>query len=350
MSAADATENGPGDQVLLYQAEDGRIRVECRFEGETLWLTQAQMAELFQVTVPTINEHLKGIFDERELQAERTIRSFRMVRMEGAREVARHLEHYALDAVLAVGFRVRSPRGTAFRQWATEQLREFVVKGFALDDVRLKEGGGGLYFDELLARIRNIRSTEKVFYRAVLKIYALSIDYDPKASASQQFFATVQNKMHWAAHGQTAAEVVLQRSDAHKPNMGMTNLPTSRVRKQDASIAKNYLDATELETLNRIVTAYLEFAELQALRRKPMTMQDWITRLDDFLRVSDFELLKDAGKVSHQQAIDKAEAEFERYRREQAALPSRAEQDFEAAIKTLPKPAAVAQSKTKKKP
>ncbi len=339
----------PAGEVLIYPTEDGRTRVECRFEGETLWLTQAQMATLFQVTVPTINEHLKSVFEERELKAERTIRSFRIVRLEGAREVARDLEHYALDAVLAVGFRVRSPRGTAFRQWATEQLREYVVKGFVMDDVRLKQGGGGVYFEELLARIRDIRSSEKMFYRKVLDIYATSIDYDSQAQASQQFFATVQNKMHWAVHGQTAAEVVYRRSDAAKPMMGMTSTSGTRVRKQDAGIAKNYLVANELDALNRIVTAYLEFAELQAVRRRPMTMQDWITRLDDFLRLSDFEILSHAGQVSHQMAVEKAEAEFEKFREQQAALPSRGERDFEAAIKALPKPAAKPRA-TRKKP
>ncbi|MFC4819902.1 virulence RhuM family protein [Dokdonella ginsengisoli] len=326
----------PTSEVLLYRTEDGRVRVECRFEGETLWLTQAQMAELFQVTVPTINEHLKGIYEEAELLPERTIRSYRMVRAEGKREVAREIAHYALDTVLAVGYRVRSPRGTAFRQWATERLREYVVKGFALDDVRLKQGGGGLYFDELLARIRDIRASEKMFWRKVLDIYATSIDYDPSVEASQRFFATVQNKMHWAAHGHTAAEVVYARADAGKPNMGLTGIGGSRLTRQDASIAKNYLTETELDGLNRIVTAYLDFAELQAMRRSTMTMAGWIAKLDDFLRLSEHDILTHAGRISHEAALKKAEGEFERFQRQQAALPSRIERDFEAAIKAFP--------------
>jgi hypothetical protein len=326
-------------EVLLYRTEDGSTRVECRFEGETLWLTQAQMADLFQVTVPTINEHIKGIFTEGELPPERTVRNFRMVRAEGKREVARDIAHYALDAVLAVGYRVRSPRGTAFRQWATERLREYVVKGFALDDVRLKQGGGGLYFDELLARIRDIRASEKMFWRKVLDIYATSIDYDPSAEASQRFFATVQNKMHWAVHGHTAAEVVHARSDAGKPNMGLTGIGGTRLTRQDVSVAKNYLTETELDGLNRIVTAYLDFAELQAMRRATMTMVGWIAKLDDFLRLSEHDILTHAGRVSHEAALKKAEGELEKFQKQQAALPSRAERDFEAAIKALPKPA-----------
>lgn len=325
-------------EVLLYRTEDGRTRVECRFEGETLWLTQAQMAELFETTPQNITLHLKAIYAEGELSESATCKEHLQVRSEGAREVRRNLKHYALDAVLAVGYRVRSPRGTAFRQWATERLREYVVKGFALDDVRLKQGGGGLYFDELLARIRDIRASEKMFWRKVLDIYATSIDYDPSADASQRFFATVQNKMHWAAHGHTAAEVVYTRADAGKPNMGLTSIGGTRLTRQDASVAKNYLTETELDGLNRIVTAYLDFAELQAMRRTTMTMAGWIAKLDDFLRLSEHDILTHAGRVSHEAALKKAEGEFEKFQRQQAVLPSRAERDFEAAIKALPPP------------
>ncbi len=339
----------PKGEVLLYQTDDGRTRVECRFEGETLWLTQAQMAALFQVTVPTINEHLKGIVAEGELQAERTIRRFRTVRVEGTRQVTRDLEHYALDAVLAVGFRVRSSRGTAFRQWAIEQLREYVVKGFAMDDVRLKQGGGGVYFDELLARIRDIRSSEKMFWRKVLDIYATSIDYDPRAEASQAFFAAVQNKMHWAVHGQTAAEVIYRRADASKPMMGLTSTSGTRIKRQDAGVAKNYLSADELDALNRIVTLYLEFAELQAMRGKAMTMKGWIAKLEEFLRISDHEILTHAGRISQDMAQGKAEAEFAKFQAQQATLESRVERDFERAIQLLPKPGPKSRA-AKKKP
>lgn len=327
-----------GGELLLYRTEDGRTRLECRFEGETLWLTQAQIAELYQVSAKTISEHLGNIFEEDECDPERTVRKFRIVQSEGGREVRRVLDHYALNAILAVGYRVRSPRGTAFRQWATERLREYIVKGFALDDIRLKQGGGGLYFEELLARIRDIRTSEKMFWRKVLDIYATSIDYDSSAEASQRFFAAVQNKMHWAAHGMTAAEVIYARADASKPNMGMTSTSGTRLTRQDAGIAKNYLGEAELDGLNRIVTAYLDFAELQAMRRTAMTMAGWIAKLDDFLRLSEHEILTHAGRVSHEAALRKAAAEYDKFRARQAALPSAIERDFERAIKALPKP------------
>jgi hypothetical protein len=336
-------------EVLLYRTEDGRARVECHFEGETLWMTQAQIAELFETTPQNITIHLKSIYAEGEFSEAATCKDYLQVRSEGGREVRRNLRHYALDAVLAVGYRVRSPRGTAFRQWATEQLREFVIKGFALDDVRLKQSGGGLYFEELLARIRDIRSSEKMFWRKVLDIYATSIDYDASAEASQRFFATVQNKMHWAAHGHTAAEVVYSRADADRPNMGLTSVGGTRLTRQDIGIAKNYLNADELDALNRIVTAYLDFAELQAMRRTPMTMAAWISKLDDFLRLSEHDILTHAGRVSHDMALKKAEGEFEKFQKQQAALASRAESDFEAAIKALPRPAAKRRVPNRKK-
>jgi hypothetical protein len=324
-----------GGELLLYQTEDGRTRVQCRFEDGTLWLTQAQMAELFQIGVGTVNHHLKAIYAEGELPPEATIRPYRIVRVEGSRQIARNIEHYNLAAILAVGFRVRSHRGTQFRQWAIERLDEYLVKGFTMDDERLKNppGPGHVdYFDELLARIRDIRSSEKVFYKKVLEIYATSIDYDPRAEASQRFFKTVQNKMHWAVHGQTAAEVIAARADASKPNMGLTSFTGPAPRRADVAIAKDYLSADELEVLNRIVNAYLELAELQALRRKPMYTADWIAKLDDFLRLSERDILDHAGKVSHEAAMAKAELEYERFAAQRAALPSPVEAHFEEAV------------------
>ena len=323
-------------EVLLYQTDDGKTRLEVQLEGETVWLSQKQMADLFQKDVRTISEHILNVYEEGELTPEPTLRNFRRVQSEGKRQVERDVAHYNLDVIISVGYRVKSHRGTQFRIWATQQLREYIVKGFALDDERLKHPGGGNYFDELLARIRDIRSSEKLFWRKVLDIYATSIDYSPLEEASQLFFATLQNKMHWAAHGQTAAEVIAQRVDAAKPNMGLTSWTGSQPRKEDASIAKNYLNQQELDTLNRIVTAYLEFAELQALSRKPMTMQDWIAKLDDFLRLGSREILTHAGHVSHQQALTKAQQEYDKYRAQKANEPSRVEQDFEQAIKRLP--------------
>ncbi len=325
-------------EFLLYQTEDGRTRLEVRLENETVWLTQNQMAELFQTTKQNISLHIRNLFAERELDRAATVKEYLTVQQEGRRQVTRTVEHYNLDVIISVGYRVKSHRGTQFRIWATQRLREYIVKGFALDDERLKRRGGGNYFEELLARIRDIRSSEKVFWRKVLDIYATSIDYDPRADASELFFATVQNKMHWAAHGQTAAEVVHARADGSKPHMGMTNWLGARPGKGEAIVAKNYLAREELEALNRIVNAYLEFAELRALNRQPMSMQDWIAKLEDFLRLSGREILTHAGTVSHEEAVRKAELEFETFRQRQLAAPSQAEKDFEEAIKKLPKP------------
>jgi hypothetical protein len=330
----------PAGELILYQAEDGRTRIECRFDRGSIWLTQNLMAELYQTTIPNIVQHVRNILKEREVDPSATTKDYLVVRREGDREVRRTVKHYSLEMILAVGYRVRSERGTVFRQWATARLSEFLVKGFVLDDQRLKNPPGpGVpdYFDELLARIRDIRSSEKIFYRKVLDIYATSIDYDPSHEASQRFFATVQNKMHWAAHGQTAAEVVVRRADAGKPNMGLTSWTGASPRSQDVVIAKNYLTTEELEGLNRIVNAYLEFAELQALSRKPMHMAEWIAKLDDFLRLSEREILTHAGTVSHEAALARANEEYEKFRAQRAALPSRAEEDFERAIKKLPK-------------
>lgn len=306
--------------LILYQTEDGRTHLQVRLENQTVWLTQALIGELFQKDVRTINEHLQNIYAEGELTREATIRNFRIVRSEGSRQVEREIEHYNLEAIIAVGYRVKSQRGTQFRIWATQRLREYIVKGFAMDDERLKQAGGGGYFDELLARIRDIRSSERVFWHKVLDIYATSIDYDPSIEASQKFFQTVQNKMHWATHGQTAAEVIHQRADATKPNAGLTAWNGAKVRKADVTIAKNYLSEKELDALNRIVTVYLEFAELQALDRKPMYMRDWIAKLDDFLRLSGRNILKHAGKISSEEAQQKAELEFDKFEVKRRAL------------------------------
>ena len=319
--------------------------MQVRLQDETVWLTQALMAELFEIGVNTVNYHLKAIFAEGELRPEATVRYYRIVRTEGARQITRQIEHYNLEAILAMGFRVRSHRGTQFRQWAAGRLSEYLIKGFTMDDERLKNPPGKGqkdYFDEQLERIRDIRSSERRFYQKVLDIYATSVDYTPNTEMSQQFFAMVQNKMHWAAHGQTAAEVIHARVNAEKPFMGLqTTRPSGIIRKEDVSIAKNYLDGEELGTLNRIVNAYIEFAELRALQRKAMTMRDWITKLDDFLKLSEHELLDHAGKISAEQARMKAELEYDRYRVFVDSQPRLVDADFEKAaseLKKLPKP------------
>lgn len=311
------------------------------------------MAELFQKDVRTINEHLGNIYEEGELSRPATIRKFRMVRLEGKREVAREVELYNLDAIIAVGYRVRSHRGTQFRQWATARLSEYLVKGFTMDDERLKNppGKGQTdYFDELLERIRDIRSSERRFYQKVLDIYATSVDYAPDAEMTQNFFATVQNKMHWASHGHTAAEVVHERSDATQPYMGLkTTRPGGIIRQEDVTVAKNYLTKNELQTLNRIVTLYLEFAELKALQREPMTMRDWIAKLDEFLKISGQRLLDHAGSISAEAARAKAELEYSKYRQFLNTQPNKVDWEFEKAVKQLPKPASVSKSGRKKK-
>jgi len=325
----------PESQLLLYQTEDGKTRLEVRLENETVWLTQNQMAELFQTSIPNVSMHIRNVFAEGELQPGSVVKEFLTTAADGKNY---QTKFYNLDVIISVGYRVKSHRGTQFRIWATQRLREYIVKGFALDDERFKRAGGGNYFEELLARIRDIRSSEKVFWRKVLEIYATSIDYDPGEEASQVFFATVQNKMHWAAHGHTAAEIVHKRSDAARPNMGLTNWQGTKPSKGEAVIAKNYLTAKELEALNRIVNAYLEFAELQALNRKPMYMRDWISKLDDFLRLGEREILTHAGTISHEEALRKAELEFEKFRVLQLAQPSQVEKDFDEAVKKLPEP------------
>ncbi|MBL7644958.1 MAG: virulence RhuM family protein [Candidatus Hydrogenedentes bacterium] len=320
-------------EFLLYQSEDGRIRIETRMENETVWLTQEQMAELFGKAKSTINEHIKNVFAEGELVEADVMRKF------GISEFStKPTNFYNLDVIISVGYRVKSLRGTQFRIWATQRLREYLIKGFAMDDERLKNAGGGNYFEELLARIRDIRSSEKVFWRKVLDIYATSIDYDPRTESSREFFMILQNKMHWAAHGHTAAEIIHGRADASKPNMGLTNWTGAKIRKSEAEVAKNYLSESELDVLNRIVTLYLEFAELQALNRRPMTMSDWIAKLDDFLRLSGRELLEHAGTVSRDEALEKAHQEYEAFRHAELATASQAEEHFlevEAELKRL---------------
>ena len=321
--------DGRETDVLLYQTNDGHTRVEVRLDGETAWLSLGQLVELFQRDKSVISRHIKNVFDEGELRRDAVVAEFATTAADGK---TYQVEYFNLDVIISVGYRVHSHRGTQFRIWATRRLREYLVKGFTLDDERLKRIGGGSYFDELLARIRDIRSSEKVFWRKVIEIYATSIDYDPQTEPSQLFFATVQNKMHWAAHGQTAAEVITARADASKPNMGLASWTGEVLRKADVTIAKNYLGADELEALNRIVTAYLEFAELQALARKPMYMAGWIAKLDNFLHLSERQILKHAGRVTHDDAVAKAELEYDRFAAARSALPSPAEKHFEDAV------------------
>lgn len=318
----------PSPQFFLYNSDDGKIRLEVRLKDETLWLTQKEMAELFQCSTDNISLHLKNIYAEGELSEKATTEESSVVRQEGTRKVQRTVTAYNLDAIISVGYRVNSIRGTQFRIWATQRLKEYVIKGFTIDDERLKNNGGTRYFEELLAKIRDIRSSEKLFYQKVLDIYATSIDYDPRAATSYLFFQTVQNKLHWGAHGHTAPQLIHKRADASQPNMGLTNWPGNRITKHDTEVAKNYLTSEELETLNRIVTAYLEFAELQATNHNPMTMQDWINKLDDFIKLSGRAVLTNAGNVSHAQAKKKAHEEYEKYRQARLNAPSPVERDY----------------------
>ncbi|MES9940348.1 MAG: virulence RhuM family protein [Candidatus Thiodiazotropha sp. 6PLUC2] len=301
-------------QVLIYQSESGQTRLEVRLSGETVWLTQAQMAELFQTSADNISLHLKNIFEDNELEEVATAEDFSVVRLEGVRQVRRNLKHYNLDAIISVGYRVKSHTATRFRQWATRQLKEYIVKGFAMDDERLKNPDQPFdYFDELLRRIQDIRTSEKRFYRKITDIYATSVDYDPTQDISIDFFKTVQNKMHWAIHGHTAAELIQQRADSDKPNMGLSNWRGDKVRKQDVAIAKNYLNEEELSALNNLVEQYLVFAEGQAMRRIPMHMGDWIEKLNGFLTLNDRDILDNAGKVSHEMAKSLAEREYDKF-------------------------------------
>jgi hypothetical protein len=320
------------DEVLLYQTDDGSTRIDVHLQGETVWLTQMQMTELFQTTKQNVSLHVKNLFEEGELIKDSVVKESLTTASDGKKY---NTSYYNLDVVISVGYRVKSIRGTQFRIWATQRLKEYLIKGFALDDVRLKKAGGGNYFDELLSRIRDIRSSEKVFWRKVLDIYATSIDYTPNSEASQKFFKVVQNKMHWAAHGKTAAEVIAARADATKPNMGLTSWSGSKLARADIEVAKNYLNQDELDVLNRFVSMYLDYAELQAMGRKPMYMKDWIVKLDDFIRFNERELLAHAGKISHQQAVEKAHAEYDKYRALIADEPSLVEQHFIEAVQAV---------------
>ena len=311
--------------ILIYQTEDGQTRIETQFENETVWLTQAQVGTLFQKSKSTISEHIKHIFEEGELKEDSVVRNFRTTASDGK---GYDTAYYNLDVIISIGYRVKSLRGTQFRIWPTQKLKEYLVKGFVVNDERLKEAGGSNYFEELLSRIRDIRSSEKVFWRKILDIYAMSIDYDSRAESSREFFRTVQNKMHWAAHGHTAAEVIYQRVDAGKANMGLTHIKGSKPTLQEAETAKNYLNEQELNVLNRMVTAYLEVAELQALSRIPMYMNDWIGRLNDFLTMTGNSILKHGGTVSHDQAIARAELEYSKYKERVNNELSAVEQDF----------------------
>ena len=321
--------------IIMYTTEDGLTKIEVTFDEDTVWLSLDQMAELFQRDKSTISRHIKNIFTEGELRPEATVAKFATVQTEGNRQVTRDIDYYNLDVIISVGYRVKSLRGTQFRIWASSVLKEYMKKGFALDDDRLKRLGGGNYFDELLARIRDIRSSEKVFWRKVLEIYATSIDYDPSAEASVQFFKQVQNKMHWAAHRHTAAEIVYQRADAEKENMGLTSWEGKKIKRADTEIAKNYLTQTELDALNKIVSAYLVIAEVRALAHEPMYMKDWLETIDDYLKMTRRDILTTKGRVTHKQAIDKAHAEYEKYRKKQDELLSPVERHFIESIKEL---------------
>ncbi len=340
----------PKSEIILYQTEDGKTRIECRFENETVWMTQALMAELFQVGVNTVNYHLKEIYEDGELAEGATIRHYRIVRFEGARQVTREIEHYNLEAILAVGYRVRSPRGTAFRQWASAQLKEYLVKGFVMDDERLKNPGPDRpdYFNQVLERIRDIRSAEKRMYLQVRDIFKLAADYDPTAAETLEFFQIIQNKLHWAVSGKTAAEIIAGRANHQQPNMGLTAWHGAKVRKTDVTIAKNYLNEKEIAELNRIVTMYLDFAEDQARRRKVLYMRDWRQKLDAFLQFNERDILTDAGRVAKAVADRLALDEYDKFQTRRLALEAEADlKAFDEAVKKLKllKPA-----KGKKKP
>lgn len=324
-------------EFLVYETEDGRIKLEVRLQDETVWLTQQLIAELFQTSVPNINMHIHNIYEEGELASEGTIKKFLIVRDEGSRQVKRGLDHYNLDVVISVGYRVKSQIATRFRIWATQRLKEYIIKGFTLDDERLKNPDQPFdYFEELSRRIQDIRTSERRFYQKITDIYATSLDYDPTLDLSIRFFQTVQNKMHWAITGQTAAEIIHTRADAEKPNMGLTNWRGSKVRKQDVGIAKNYLQEDELAALNNLVEQYLIFAEGQAMRRIPMYMKDWIAKLDAFLNLNDRQILTHLGRISHELALQLAEQEYEKFEHLRLKKQNQVDSDFDRFIKGLP--------------
>jgi len=319
------------NDLIIYETEDGLLKLVVIFEDENVWVNQKAMAELFQTTVPNVNMHIKNVYEEKELNEDSTIKDFLIVQKEGNRSVERNVAHYNLDVIISVGYRVKSLRGTQFRQWATKLINEYIRKGFILDDARLKQGGNR-YFKELLQRIRDIRSSERNFYQQVTDIYATAIDYDKSATITRDFFATVQNKMHYAAHKQTAAEVVYNRVDAKKINLGMTNFEGDYITKSDIGIAKNYLTEKELQILNILVSGFLDFAELQAIEQKTMKMIDWIVELDRHLAMSRREILTGKGNISQHDAKEKAEKEYEKYRAEKTKLLV---SDFDKATKRI---------------
>ncbi|MBS5860327.1 virulence RhuM family protein [bacterium] len=320
------------NEIIIYQTQDGQTKIDVRIENETVWLTQNQMVELFQSSKANISEHISHIFEEGELDENSVVRNFRTTASDGKNY---NTKHYNLDVIISVGYRVKSLRGTQFRIWATQVLKEYLKKGFALNDDLLKQAGGGGYWQELLERIRDIRSSEKVFYRQILDIYATSMDYNPNAEETKLFFKVVQNKMHFAAHGHTAAEVIYLRADSTKNNMGLTVFKGNHPKKDEVTVAKNYLNEKELNILNRITSAYLEFAELQAIRQIPMTMKDWIAKLDDFIKMTGSELLENPGKISKLEAENKALAEYAKYKETIKDELSEVEKHFlESAIKT----------------
>ena len=304
------TEN---NSILIYQSEDGKVHLDVVYNEETMWLTQQQLCELYQTSRTNVVEHIKHIYEDGELQEIETCRKFRQVRLEGNRNVEREIPHYNLDKIISLGYRVRSITATRFRQWATERLKEYIIKGFTMDDERLKQLGGGNYWKELLDRIRDIRSSEKVMYRQVLDLYATAVDYDPRSDLSVEFFKIVQNKLHFAAHGHTAAEVIYERADAERPFMGLTTFKGEHPTLADVRIAKNYLSEDELKILNNLVSGYFDFAEIQAMKRRPMYMSDYIQQLDNILSSTGELLLNGAGKVSHAMALSKAESEYRKY-------------------------------------
>lgn len=330
--------NSRGDKMdsnsnfLMYQTENGDTKIHVRLEGDTVWMTQKAMAELFQTSTQNITLHIKNIYAEGELLEESTCKNYLQVQNEGAREVKRQSKHYNLEMIIAVGYRVRSHRGTQFRQWATERLNEYMVKGFTMDDERLKDmrNIGSDYFDELLERIRDIRASERRFYQKITDIYATSIDYDPNSTIAREFFATVQNKLHFAIHGHTASELIVERADATKPNMGLTSWKGDKVRKHDVTVAKNYLTQGELSDLNRIVTMYLDYAESQAKKKKPMYMKDWAQKLDAFLEFNEHDILTNAGKISTKLAEQIATEQYEIFHQQRLAEPKK--DDFDKFI------------------
>ncbi len=323
------------DRVLMYVTEDGLVKIEVTMDTDTVWLNMSQLCELFQRDKSVISRHIKNIFLEGELEESSTVAFFATVQNEGGREIERNIAYYNLDVIISVGYRVKSIRGTQFRKWALNVLKEYMIKGFALDDERMKNLGRGNYFEELLARIRSIRASEKVFWRKVLDIYATSIDYDPKTEMSIELFKQVQNKMHWAAHKHTAAEVIYERADAEKDFMGLTNWKGEYPQKSDSEIAKNYLSKEEISILERIVSTYLDIAELRALNREPMYMKDWIETIDDYLKMTRRDILTHKGSVSHKEAIEKAHKEYEKYEQKRGMQLSNVEKHFLETINKL---------------